>query len=154
MISAYTINYVEEAMGIALVCKSINIPLIISFTVNVDGKLPSGMTLEDSIKYIDKNTDYYPMYYMINCAHPKHFISLFTNNNSDWIKRIKGIRPNASDKRNDELNNSTELDIGNIDELSDYCKNIKKENKYINIIGGCCGTDENHIEKILTKCLN
>lgn len=153
MISAFTINYVEEAMGIVLACKNINIPLVISFTVGINGKLPSGMTLEDSIKYIDKNTNYYPIYYMINCAHPKHFISLFKNN-SDWIKRIKGIRSNASDKSHEELNNSTELDIGNIDELSNYCKNIRNENKHINIFGGCCGTDENHVENILIKCLN
>lgn len=154
IISAFTINYVEEAIGITLVCKDINIPLVISFTLNIDGKLPSGMTLEDSIKYIDKYTNYYPMYYMINCAHPKHFISLFKDNNSDWIKRIKGIRSNASDKSHEELNNSKKLDIGNIVELSNYCKNIRKENKHINIFGGCCGTDENHVEEILIKCLN
>lgn len=55
------------------------------------------MDLENAINSIDNLTNCYPLYYMINCAHLKHFIQVLSKNiNKKWIKRIKGIRPNAS----------------------------------------------------------
>lgn len=154
IISAFTINYVEEAIGITYTAKNKKIPIVISFTVENNGKLPSGMDLENAINSIDNLTNCYPLYYMINCAHPKHFIQVLSKNiNKKWIKRIKGIRPNASNKSHEELNNATELDSGDINELSNYCKIIRKNYKHINIFGGCCGTNEKHIEKICQACL-
>ncbi len=74
-----------------------NIPVVISFTVETDGKLPSGHTLKEAIEEVDKETNNTPAYYMINCAHPTHFASVL-NMEEDWVKRIKGIRANASKK--------------------------------------------------------
>lgn len=152
IITAFTMNYVEEAIGITFSAKKINAPLIICFTLEIDGKLPSGMSLEEAINKVDETSNYYPMFYMINCVHPKYFVNvLFENRNKKWIKRIKGIKPNPSTKTHEELNNSTELDSGDINGLSSYCENIRKNFKHINIYGGCCGSDEVHIEEIYEK---
>jgi S-methylmethionine-dependent homocysteine/selenocysteine methylase len=42
MVSALTMNYVEEAIGIANAARSIGMPFVISFTVETDGRLPTG----------------------------------------------------------------------------------------------------------------
>ena len=38
MVSAFTINYVEEAIGVARACQAANMPCVISFTVETDGQ--------------------------------------------------------------------------------------------------------------------
>lgn len=73
MVCAITMNYVAEAIGIARAASSANIPVAISFTVETDGKLPTGQTLRSAIEDVDDATSAYPSYYMINCAHPSHF---------------------------------------------------------------------------------
>lgn len=155
IITASAMNYVEEAIGISYSAKDKSIPLVISFTLNNDSKLPSGMALEDAINYIDYITNEYPIYYMINCVHPKYFIELLRiNKDKKWINRIRGIRPNASSKSHEELEKLNKLDSGNIDELANYCKEIKNICPNINIFGGCCGTNINHVESIYKKIKN
>lgn len=73
MVSALTLNYPEEAIGIARAAKAMGIPSVISFTVETDGRLPSGERLQHAIQAVDAQTDAAPAYYMINCAHPTHF---------------------------------------------------------------------------------
>ena len=46
LVSAHTINYSNEAMGMALAAIKCEIPIAIGFTVEIDGKLPSGETLQ------------------------------------------------------------------------------------------------------------
>jgi len=150
-------NYVEEAVGIALACKQNNIPVTISFTVETtisftvetDGKLPDGHTLKEAISLTEEMTDNYPAYYMINCAHTTHFMEeLMKYESESWFKKIKGIRANASKKSHAELDESTELDRGDLNELSNHYSDIKKRYPQFNIFGGCCGTDHEHIHSI------
>jgi len=56
VVSALTMNYVE-AIGIANAAWSINMPFAISFTVETDGRLPTGQTLKDAIEAVDEVTD-------------------------------------------------------------------------------------------------
>ena len=48
-------------------------PVAISFTLETDGRLPSGDSLASAITRTDAASGGYPAYYMINCAHPTHF---------------------------------------------------------------------------------
>ena len=73
MLGAFTMNYVEEAIGITLAARAARMPLALSFTLETDGKLPSGQPLVEAIERVDAESDDYPVYYMINCAHPSHF---------------------------------------------------------------------------------
>lgn len=152
MVTAITMNYVEEAIGIARAAKSVSMPVVISFTVETDGKLPTGQTLKDAIESVDEATDSTPAYYMINCAHPTHFANIL-NDGEHWLGRIRGIRANASTKSHDELNDSEELDEGNPIELGRQHRELLSKLKNLNVLGGCCGTDHRHIEEICKACI-
>ena len=73
LVSAMTLTHVEEAIGVTWAAQAIGIPAVISFTLETDGRLPSGTTLGDAIVEVDEATDAGPAYYMVNCAHPTHF---------------------------------------------------------------------------------
>ena len=146
MVTAITMNYVEEAIGIAQAAKAFGMPVAISFTVETDGKLPTGQTLKDAIESVDEATGNYPAYFMINCAHPTHFESVL--NSESWTKRIRGIRANSSTKSHEELDESVELDEGNPSELGLQYQQLSGKLKNLNVLGGCCGTDHRHIEEI------
>ena len=147
LVSAQTLNYNDEAIGIVNAAKNNDIPVVISYTVEIDGRLPSGESLAQAITSLDKITDNYTTYFMINCAHPNHFAHVLQANGS-WTRRIKGIRANASVKSHAQLDESETLDEGNKEELALGYKNLKSLLPNLNIIGGCCGTDHTHMEEI------
>ena len=147
LISAFTINYIEEAIGIVNAAKKFNIPVVISYTVESDGKLPGGESLEEAITTLDKLTDNYVSYFMINCAHPNHFANELKKT-GNWSGRIGGIRANASLKSHAELDESETLDEGDKDVLADCYKALKVLLPNLKVIGGCCGTDHTHMDKI------
>ncbi len=151
MVSAFTMNYVEEALGIANAAASLDIPAVISFTVETDGKLPTGQTLREAIALVDAHADSPPAYYMINCAHPTHFLPALAED-EDWLERIRGIRANASCRSHAELDESTELDIGDPRQLGRLYRELQQLLPNLNVFGGCCGTDHRHIAAICEAC--
>ena len=151
MVAAVTMTYAEEAIGIANAARTAGLPVAISFTVETDGTLPSGQSLGDAIQMIDAATDLYPAYYMINCAHPSHFDEALVAGDS-WRERVRGVRVNASRKSHAELDESEELDDGNPVELGDDCCRLRAALPNLNILGGCCGTDQRHIDAIGAAC--
>ncbi len=142
MVSALTMTYVDEALGIARAAKAAGIPLAISFTVETDGRLPSGEALGDAIAAVDAATDSAPAYYMINCAHPDHFADVLKG---DWTSRIMGIRANASRLSHAELDAAETLDDGDPDELGMLYGGLSALLPNLTVIGGCCGTDHRHV---------
>jgi homocysteine S-methyltransferase len=153
MVCAITMNYSEEAVGIARAAKRARMPVAISFTVETDGNLPTGQTLGDAIAQVDEATAAYPAYYMINCAHPAHFESVLSGTGAgSWTDRLGGVRANASRKSHAELNESPELDIGNPVELGQQYAALKRRLPRITVMGGCCGTDHRHVEQIARAC--
>ena len=151
MVTAITMNYAAEAVGIARAAESAAMPVAVSFTVETDGRLPTGQTLRAAIEQVDAATSRYPSYYMINCAHPTHFDNVL-DDTQPWTKRIRGLRANASRKSHAELNDSIELDIGDPAELGMQHAGLTKRMPQLNVMGGCCGTDHRHVEKIAQAC--
>ncbi len=147
LVTAITINYVEEAIGIVRAAQSVCIPVVISFTVETDGRLPTGQTLPEAIAQVDAATENAPAYYMITCAHPTHFADVLTSG-EPWLERIRGIRANASTKSHAELNESEDIDEGNPEELGNQYRQLRDGLKNLNVLGGCCGTDHRHVEAI------
>jgi len=147
LVSAFTINYTDEAIGIIRAAKSIGIPVVISFTVEKDGRLPSGESLKEAISTADDATQSYCEYYMINCSHPTHIAKALAFGES-WTKRICGVRGNASAKSHEELETSTELDEGNPVEFGKQNAKLKYQLPSLTMLGGCCGTDHRHIKEI------
>jgi S-methylmethionine-dependent homocysteine/selenocysteine methylase len=151
MVTAITMNYVEEAIGVARAAAAAGIPSVISFTVETDGRLPTGQPLEGAIAAVDEATGAAPAYYMINCAHPTHFESQLKAG-APWIGRIRGLRANASERSHAELDQATELDAGNPVELGKQYSMLRGKLGKLNVLGGCCGTDHRHIEQIALAC--
>lgn len=152
LVTAITMNYVEEAIGITRAAQKANIPTVISFTVETDGNLPTGQTLRSAIEQVDRETAAYPAYYMINCAHPTHFEHIVAEGGR-WLERLRGLRANASHRSHAELNEAPDLDIGNPIELGKQYARLKRRMPNLNIMGGCCGTDHRHVEQIAAACL-
>ncbi|GEM_PF-24158 len=147
MVTAITINYVEEAIGITQAAQAAGMPVAISFTVETDGNLPTGQTLKEAIESVDAATNHAPVYYMISCAHPTHFAEAL-NSNEPWVERIGGLRANASTRSHAELNDSAELDEGNPAELGRQHRELFTKLTNLRVLGGCCGTDHRHVEEI------
>lgn len=151
-LTAITMTNVPEAIGIARAANGLRIPVAISFTVETDGRLPTGESLSDAVNAVDSATDSSPAYYMINCAHPSHFTAALEFG-SDWVSRIRGVRANASRCSHAELDAMNELDRGDDAELAAQHKELRQRFPHINVIGGCCGTDLRHITAIADVCL-
>jgi homocysteine S-methyltransferase len=147
LVTAYTICYHDEAIGIANAAAANGLPVAISFTLETDGRLPSGETLGDAIQAVDAATDGAVAYYQINCAHPTHFASTL-DDGAAWAARISGVRPNASTKSHAELDESTDLDEGDPADLAARCAALKSALPNVTILGGCCGTDIRHVAAI------
>ena len=152
MISAITMTNTNEAIGLTRAAMAARMPVAISFTVETDGKLPTGQSLQDAIQTVDGATAYAPAYYMINCAHPTHFESELAKGGA-WRERIGGLRANASTRSHAELNDSTELDSGNPRELGAQYRTLRRLLPKATVLGGCCGTDHRHVQEICTACL-
>ena len=151
MVTAITMNYVEEAIGIARAAKAAGMPAAISFTTETDGRLPTGQPLNEAIEQVDAETDAAPAYYMINCAHPSHFAHVLVSD-EPWTQRIRGLRANASKCSHAELDAATALDAGDPLELGREYRDILKRLPQVNVLGGCCGTDHRHVEAIARSC--
>jgi S-methylmethionine-dependent homocysteine/selenocysteine methylase len=151
MVSAFTMNYVNEALGITRAAKRASMPVVISFTVETDGRLPTGQTLQDAINEVDSKTDAGPAYYMLNCAHPTHFADTLAAG-EPWVRRLRGLRANASKRSHAELDAAADLDDGNPVELGWQYADLRRKLSHINVLGGCCGTDHRHVEQIAFAC--
>jgi S-methylmethionine-dependent homocysteine/selenocysteine methylase len=151
MISAITMNTTGEAIGIVRAAKAVAIPCVVSFTVETDGRLVGGKCLREAVETTDEETGGWPAYYMVNCAHPSHFAGVLERGEA-WVNRIGGIRANASTKSHAELDQSTELDIGDVIDFGRRYAALKKICPAIRVLGGCCGTDHRHIESVCDSC--
>src|SRR3546814_14904550 len=56
MVTAITMTYAEEAIGVTKAAQVAGMPVVISFTVETEGRLPYGPTLKDSFSHGDGAT--------------------------------------------------------------------------------------------------
>jgi homocysteine S-methyltransferase len=145
MVSALTLNYAEEAIGIARAAAAHGIPGVISFTVETDGRLATGQSLGEAIVQVDEATGGAPAYYMVNCAHPTHFADVLEG---EWTRRIAGVRANASRMSHAELDEAEELDFGDPQELAAGYARLRDRLPSLTVVGGCCGTDHRHVAAV------
>ena len=152
-VSAITMTYPNEAIGVVRAAQAAGMPSVISFTVETDGRLPDGSTLAQAIGAVDEATGAGPAYYMVNCAHPTHFQDTLEAERG-WTQRIQGVRANASKCSHAELDAAEELDEGNPVELASEFRALRDAFPQITVLGGCCGTDHRHIEEIGRACVD
>ena len=151
LVTAITITNTPEAIGIVRAARTSGLPVVISFTLETDGCLPTGQSLKEAVNAVDAATDKVTAYYMINCAHPTHFDAAL-DASEPWITRLRGVRANASRRSHAELNEAPDLDDGNPPEFGAQYGDLLRHHSHINVLGGCCGTDHRHIEEIARAC--
>ncbi|MGY3607786.1 MULTISPECIES: homocysteine S-methyltransferase family protein [unclassified Bradyrhizobium] len=152
MVTAFTLNGIDEAIGIVHAAKAHSIPVAISFTVETDGRLVKGETLREAIEAVDHATQNGPEYFLINCAHPSHFAGALSAGDT-WAGRIHGVRANASAKSHQELDESETLDAGDPTDLGRRYVDLRRSFPGMHILGGCCGTDHRHVAAICEACI-
>ena len=153
MVTAITMTYAEEAIGVARAAAAAAVPAAIAFTVETDGRLPSGQPLADAVAQVDADPDSEVAYFMINCAHPTHFESV-VGTGAHWLERVRGLRANASMMSHAELDEATELDSGDPADLAARYVGLRELMPRLNVLGGCCGTDHRHVSAICSAVLN
>ncbi len=145
--AAVTLTYAEEAIGIVHAAQKAGLPSVISFTLETDGRLPSGQTLGAAIEQVDAETDGACAYFMINCAHPTHFAGALDENGVIG-ERVRGIRANASTRSHAEMDAAEDLDDGDPADLAERYVGLRAALPNLTVLGGCCGTDIRHVRAI------
>ncbi len=151
LVTGITMTSPAEASGLVWAAFEASVPAVISFTVETDGRLPSGHSLAEAILETDEATNDYPAYYMVNCAHPTHFTSGLDPDDPS-TRRLGGIRANASRMSHEELDAATQLDAGDPQELADLYRALRETHPQFRVLGGCCGTSHHHIDAISAAC--
>lgn len=149
LVSAFTICYAEEAAGVVRAAQRFDMPVAIAFTVETDGRLPTGMSVKEAIEQVDAESNGGALYFLINCAHPDHFTGIF--NDEPWMQRLRGVVANASRCSHAELEVAEELDDGDPKELGAQVGKLRKKFSHFNILGGCCGSDLRHMKRIIEE---
>jgi S-methylmethionine-dependent homocysteine/selenocysteine methylase len=144
MVTVLTVNYTEEAVGVARAAAEHGLPAVISFTVETDGRLPTGQPLGEAIDQVDSETGGAPAYFMVNCAHPTHFEHVLEGDGA-WRERIRGVRANSSKMSHAELDEAEQLDPGDPLELAAGYARLRAKLPNLTVLGGCCGTDHRHV---------
>jgi len=152
LVTAMTITYAAEGIGIARAAAEVGIPSVISFTVETDGRLPDGTPLGEAVAAVDEDAGGAPAYYMVNCAHPDHFGPALEPG-AAWTERVRGVRANASRRSHAELDEAEELDEGDPRELGLQYARLRDQLPGLTVLGGCCGTDVRHVREIAAACL-
>ncbi len=147
MLTGMTITQSDEAIGLVRAAQKVGLPVVVSFTVETDGRLPTGQSLASAIRAVDAATASGAVYYMVNCAHPDHFFNQFDGD--DWTHRIRGIRCNASRLSHEQLDACETLDDGDPLEFAMQYKSLIAQMPWLNIFGGCCGSDLRHVEQVI-----
>ena len=148
-VTAITMTNAAEAVGIVKAAAAAGIPSAISFTVETDGRLPTGQSLHDAVDQVDAMTDSAAAYFMVNCAHPTHFMPALAHEGA-WRQRIVGLRANSSRRSHAELDDATELDEGDPRELGTLHAALQDRVPAVRVLGGCCGTDARHVAAIVS----
>jgi S-methylmethionine-dependent homocysteine/selenocysteine methylase len=151
-VTAITMTNADEAIGIVRAATAAGIPAAISFTVETDARLPTGQSLREAIEQVDAATDGGAAYFMVNCAHPTHFAPALERG-QEWMRRVGGLRANASTRSHTELDEASELDEGDPDDLGARHAALHSVLPWVTVLGGCCGTDARHVAAICSAWL-
>jgi len=148
LVSAATISYVDEAVGIVSAAAEVGVPCVIGFTVETDGRLPSGTPLGAAIEHVDSATGSTAAWVMVNCAHPDHVQQGLPRTGEPWQARVGALRANASRQSHAELDEAEVLDDGDPVELAQGYVDLRDQLPSLRVVGGCCGTDLRHVAAV------
>lgn len=160
LVTAFTLSYSEEATGVVRAASAASVPVVVGFTVETDGRLPSGESLCDAVRRVDALTGSYASWFLVNCAHPDHlrpglgsgpdpglrpgFVS-DPGPVGDWRARVQALRPNGSRLSHAELDAAEAVDADDPGDLARESASLRALLPHVRVVGGCCGTDLRHV---------
>ncbi len=148
LVTTFTYSYSDEAAGVVAAAAQVGIPVVAGFTVETDGRLPSGETLAEAVAKVDTTTGNYTSWFMVNCAHPEHVAAADIDPTETWVQRIGAVRSNASRLSHAELDEAEELDAGDPLDLAASYVQLSRSLPAVKILGGCCGTNVAHVRAL------
>jgi S-methylmethionine-dependent homocysteine/selenocysteine methylase len=151
-VTMLTATHAGEAIGVVRAAAAAGMPVVVAFTVETDGRLPSGQALHEAIAEVDQATGAAALHFGINCAHPDHFTGAVAVD-SPALERIGLLRANASRASHAELDEAEELDDGDPVELGAQYASLVGVHPQFRVLGGCCGTDVRHVAAIARACV-
>lgn len=152
-ILASTLPTCCEATGLALALATTGKPYMVSFVVRPEGTLLDGTPLKEAIAVIDAAVTPRPLAYMINCTHASFARAALLHevNSSAMVRqRIVGLLANTAPLNPEELNNSITL-VEEDPETFGQCVAAMHYELGLKILGGCCGTDQRHINSLAAR---
>ena len=151
-ITMLTATHAGEAIGVVQAALGAGLPVVIAFTVETDGALPSGQLLGEAVEEVDDATGGAALHFGVNCAHPDHFVGSL-DPASPGVARLGLLRANASRMSHAELDEAEVLDDGDPVELAAQYAQVRQKFPHFQVLGGCCGTDVRHVRAIADACI-
>lgn len=145
---AATLPALSEALGLAHAQAATGLPYVISFVARPAGTLLDGTPLKAAIAAIDAEVTPRPLAYLINCTHASIFRSALwhEHNASPLVRsRVLGLLANTAALSPEELDASAQLVEEAPESFGRDVASLHAELE-MKLLGGCCGTDQRHIE--------
>jgi S-methylmethionine-dependent homocysteine/selenocysteine methylase len=153
LLFAPTFPSASEPYGVAKAMAASSLPYVVSPIIRPNGKLLDGIFLSEMISYIDQAVSPKPAYYMISCVHPSvccRALLLQSQKSREQVERIRGIKSNTSSRTPEELASFHKLDAADPETFANELVGLRREFGF-RILGGCCGTDNRHINSLAEK---
>jgi homocysteine S-methyltransferase len=153
LLVATTFPAASEALGIARAMARTGLPAVVSFLITDRGTLLDGNPVVEVIEQIDGSVTPRPAYYAVNCVHPSVLREALRGD--ERLRRLAGVRllgfkANASRRPTEELAGLGYLEAEAPERLADEMVVLRDEFG-LKVIGGCCGTDDRHIEALAMR---
>ena len=150
---AATLPALSEALGLAKALAATGKPYIISFIFRSEGTTLDGTPLKEAISRIDTDVNPKPIAYMSNCTHASFFKAAMmhdTHSSATVRKRVAGLLANTAAIKPEDLDDSEELVEEDPQTFGQSVARLHGE-LGMKILGGCCGTDDRHIETLARR---
>lgn len=139
-----------ETLGMATAMSETGLPYLISFTITASGRLIDGTPIDTAIAAIDDAQKNPPAGYMTNCVHPSivyEALAQPVNRTARVRSRFLGIQANTCALPYDQMDGSAQLLTAPPQALARDMMRLR--DRYgLRIFGGCCGTDQRHLQAV------
>ena len=147
LVAASGMACAAEAAGVALAAAAEGMACSVGFTLETNGRLPSGESLADAVARVDDRSGGHPLHYEVSCAHASH-VAAALETGAGWTARIGGLRLNAVAHSHAELAVAGHLDGGDPAAFAADCAALVERLPAVTVVGGCCGCDHRHMQAL------
>ncbi len=144
LLFAATFPSVGEAAGVAEAMAATGLPGVVSFVLSASGQVLDGSPLDLAVEHVDQVAA--PSWFSLSCVHPSvAHRALHQATAAD--ARVREVKANASALTPDELVRQ-DHPVGDEPEVWATAMWALHEDFGVPVLGGCCGTDDRHIERL------